>query len=225
MVVELEVRAPSEQAERRRFCPPGLHQADLSLLKPAGACHSMHSEEPSPPEGSRPQPGPAAQSLPAEESTPPTVPVPGPSTSGATLCGPDVTSILTALGGVTPRGGRSGPLLWGLCCLQKAHMSWTDQCGAPEPPVAQLCHSQTGPATGQGPWALAQRADQGRKTTSREPCWAGAAGRARSPQYPPGQPHCCLPPSSSRAGPPGLRHRPHPGPRGPARPQRVTRLL
>ena len=139
VVVELEVRAPSQQAGRQRFRPLGLHQADLGLLKPTGACRSMHSEEPSPLEGSRPRPGPAAQSLPAEESSPPTAPVPGPSTSGATLCGPDVTSILTALGGVTPRGGSSGPLLWGLCCLQKAHMFWTDQCGAPKPPLWLSC--------------------------------------------------------------------------------------
>lgn len=44
-VVELEGRAPSEQAGHRRFRPPGLYQADLRLLKPAGACCPMHSEE------------------------------------------------------------------------------------------------------------------------------------------------------------------------------------
>ena len=49
---------------------------------------------------------------------------------------------------------------------------WSARAG----PVAQLCHSQTGPATGQGPWVLAQRADQGHKTTGREPC-RGRRGR------------------------------------------------
>lgn len=189
MVVELEVRAPSEQEGHRRFHPPCLHQVDLGLLKPAGACHSVHSEEPSPPEGSSPNLGPAAQSRPAERRLTAHHSHPRAINLIATLHGPDVTSILTALGGVTPRGGPSGHLLWGLCCLQKAHMSWTDQCATPEPsPWLSCVTARQNPPPGRacGCWREEQTKHTRPQTGSPQgQAWQdGPAGPAPSPAAP-----------------------------------------
>ena len=103
-------------------------------------------------------------------------------------------------------------------------MSWTDQCGMPKPPPWLSCvTARQNPPLGRAcVWVLARRADQAHKTTNREPCRGRRGRMGRLTLHPPRQSHCCPPPSSSQAGPPGLGHRPLPSPHGPARPQRVT---